>query len=255
MTELVRADLDGDGLLTLTLNRPEKRNALSIELFAAIGEAFEKARDRAVRVVLLRAEGPVFCAGIDLSALAALGGGGGEGFRREGRRLQDTFMALERTGKPSVCAVRGAAVGAGLQLALGCDLRVVAGDARLGLWEIRYGIVPDLGGIHRLTRLAGPSRAKDVILTGREVSAEEALRMGVADRVVPAAEVDAVAEALAREVLGRSPVAVRQARELIDAAAAGQATEAALDAVLDAQLECMSSPDFAAAASMLAGRA
>jgi enoyl-CoA hydratase/carnithine racemase len=254
MSELVQAELR-EGLLTLTLNRPEKRNALSLELFEAVGEAFERARDPEVRVVLLRAQGPVFSAGIDLSALAQLGGGGGDGFRRGGRRLQDVFMALERIGKPSVCAVQGVAVGAGLQLALACDLRVVADDARLGLWEIRYGIIPDLGGIHRLTRLCGASRAKDVILTGREVSAEEALRIGLADRVVPAETLDAAAESLAREILGRSATAVRHARALIEQAAAGQPPEEALEAVLTAQLDCMNSPDFAAAAQLLAARA
>jgi enoyl-CoA hydratase/carnithine racemase len=251
---LVVSELD-DGLLTLTLNRPEKRNALSQETFEAIGEAFARAEDPEVRVVLLRAEGPVFSAGIDLSALAAIGSGGPDGLREGGRRLQRIFTALERAGKPSVCAVQGVAVGAGLQLALACDLRVVAEDARLGLWEIRYGIVPDLGGIHRLTRLCGPARAKDVILTGREVGAGEALRIGLADRVAPAAEVGRVAEALAREILGRAPTAVRRARDLIEAAAAGQPPEEALEAVLEAQAECISAPEFGAAAAMLAGRA
>jgi enoyl-CoA hydratase/carnithine racemase len=247
--ELVTRELV-DGVLIITLNRPEKRNALSPELFAAIGDAFEEVSRPEVNVVLLRAAGPIFCAGIDLNSLGALAGSdSSQDFHAGGVRLQEIFMALERAGKPSVCAVRGAAVGAGLQLALACDLRVAADDVRLGLFEIRYGIVPDLGGIHRVVRLCGPSRAKDMIMTGREVSGEEALRIGLVDRVVPASQVEEAARALVHQIAARAPLAVRAGKRLADAAAGGESAESNLRSVLAAQLELLQSTDFVEAIS------
>jgi enoyl-CoA hydratase/carnithine racemase len=241
MAELVRTNL-ADGILTVTLARPEKRNALSPELFAALGEAFEKALDKAVRVVLVEGEGPVFCAGIDLASLAGLATTDLP-FLETGTRLQEIFMALERIGKPSVAAVHGAAVGAGLQLALACDLRVAADDVRLGMLEITYGIVPDLGGIHRVTRLCGPARAKDLAMTGRELGAEEALRIGLVDRVVPAADVGEEARRLAALLASRAPGAVRAAKRMVDLAADGQPAADNLRAVLEAQVELLQDPD------------
>jgi len=249
VSDLVLTSVD-DGLLTITLNRAEKRNALSVELFAAVGEAFDLAAAPGVRTVLLRGEGRVFCAGIDLGSLAQLGGGGDSAdFSTAVGRLQDIYMKLERTGKPSVAAVQGVAFGAGLQLAMACDLRVVAEDARLGLLEIRHGIIPDLTGIHRAVQLCGLSRAKDLAMTGREVSAEEALRWGLADRVVPAAEVQDAALELARQVNGNAPLAASWAKRLADQAAAGQSPEENLRDVAAAQVECITSPDFAEAVS------
>ena len=254
MSELVLTSLD-DGLLTITLNRAEKRNALSTEMFDAVGEAFSRAADPEVRTVLLRGEGRVFCAGIDLGSLAQVGsaGGGGDEFIT---RLQDVYMRLEKIGKPSVAAVHGVAFGAGLQLAMACDLRVVAADARLGLLEITYGIIPDLTGIHRAVQLCGLSRAKDLAMTGREVSAEEALAWGLADRVVAAEEVAPVALALARRINGNAPLPASWAKRLADQAAAGQAPADNLRDVAAAQLECIASPDFAEAmTARMEGRA
>jgi enoyl-CoA hydratase/carnithine racemase len=244
VSDLVTTSIE-DGLLTISLNRAEKRNALSIELFEAVGEAFERARQPEVRTVLLRGEGKVFCAGIDLASLAELGGGDTRTeFPRGVARLQEIYMKLERVGKPSVAAVHGVAFGAGLQLAMACDLRVVADDARLGLLEIRYGIIPDLAGIHRAVQLCGLSRAKDLAMTGREVGADEALRWGLADRVVPAAEVQEAALALAGEINAQAPLPAAWAKRLADQAAAGQAPEDNLRDVAQAQAECITSPDF-----------
>src|SRR5207253_3040440 len=120
-----------------------------------------------------------------------------------------------------VAAIQGAAFGAGLQLALACDLRVVAEDARLGLFEIHFGIIPDLGGIHRLVHLCGLSRAKDLVLTGREVRPKKALRIGLVDRVAPAAELDQVALELAQDIASKAPLAARSGKRLADQAAAG----------------------------------
>ena len=247
---LVLTEIDDAGVLTITLNRPEKRNALSLELFEAVGEGCQRAFEPEVRAVLLRGEGSVFCAGIDVGALAAIGGGGDpDSFRASAAHLQDIFMTLERAGKPSVAAVHGAAVGAGLQLAMACDLRVVAEGTRLGMFEIHYGIIPDLGGIHRAVHLCGLSRAKDLVLTGREVPADEALRIGLADRVVAAEDVQAAARELVDEIVAKAPAAIRAGKRMVDQAARGQAPDDNLADVITAQLECIMSPDFMEAVS------
>ncbi|MEA2682583.1 MAG: methylglutaconyl-CoA hydratase [Chloroflexota bacterium] len=247
MSDLVLTSIEA-GLLTITLNRADKRNALSTELFAAVGEAFDRAAEPEVRTVLLRGEGKVFCAGIDLASLAALAGGNvRENFPGGVAQLQAIYMKLERIGKPSVAAVHGAAFGAGLQLAMACDLRVVADDVRLGMLEIRYGIIPDLTGIHRAVQLCGPSRAKDLAMTGRELGADEALRIGLADRVVPAVDVQQTALDLARAIAGNAPIATSSIKRLADQAAAGQAPDDNLRDVAAAQLECITSPDMAEA--------
>ena len=160
-------------------------SARSAELLdaPALGEAFARAADdEQVTRVLVRGEGPVFCAGIDLDSLAAgLSDKDARGVEEGGAELQRPFMALERAGKPSVCAVQGGAFGAGLQLALACDLRVIGAGTRLGFFEIRYGVSPDLGGTHRTVQLLGPARAKDLVLTGRDIDADEAYRIGLVD--------------------------------------------------------------------------
>ena len=254
--ELVLTSVE-DGILTITLNRPDKRNAMSVELFRATGAAFDRAAEPEVRVVLLRGEGRVFCAGIDLASLAGLGGNDVRAdFPVNVAELQDIYMKLERIGKPSVAAVHGVAFGAGLQLATACDLRVAADDARLGLLEIRYGIIPDLTGIHRVVQLCGPSRAKDIAMTGREVGADEALRIGLVDRVVAAAEVQATALQLARAIVANAPIATSWIKRLADQAAAGQPPEENLRDVAAAQLECVTSADFGEAfTARMEGRA
>jgi enoyl-CoA hydratase/carnithine racemase len=248
-SDLVLTTIDA-GVLTISLNRAEKRNALSLELFEAVGEAFERAAEPGVRVVLLRGNGPVFCAGIDLASLAGLAGGtDGDGFLKGVQHLQDIYLRLERIGKPSIAAMQGAAFGAGLQLGLACDLRVAAEDLRLGMLEITYGIIPDLGGIHRLVQLCGPSRAKDLAMTGREIKPKKAMRIGLVDRVVPAGELDELSLGLAREIAARAPLAVRAIKRLVDAAAAGQPPADNLRDVGLAQVECIRHPDFSEAVS------
>jgi enoyl-CoA hydratase/carnithine racemase len=244
MSDLVLTSVE-DGLLTISLNRPEKRNALSTELFAAVGEAFGLAADPAVRAVLLKGEGKVFCAGIDLESLSGLASGNVRETLPGGlEHLHEIFLKLERIGKPSVAVLHGAAVGAGIQLGMTCDLRVAADDVRLGMLEIRYGIIPDLTGIHRAVQLCGPSRAKDLAMTGREFGAAEALRIGMVDRVAPAAEVQQVGLDLAREIAARAPLATSAIKRLVDQAAAGQPPMENLRDVGAAQVECIASPDM-----------
>jgi enoyl-CoA hydratase/carnithine racemase len=232
-----------DTVAIITLNRPEKRNAVNDAMFTELGDAAERASaDPEVRAVLIRGKGPSFCAGIDLSALGGLAGLTGPQFRTFVRGAQRGFRALALMEKPTVAAVQGYALGAGFQLALACDLRVGAPDVRFGMLEGRYGIIPDLGGIHHLVRLAGPSRAKDLVWTTRIIDAEEAQAFGLLDRLVPVGELHERATELLRELLAFSPVSRSYAKSLID-----RAEETPLEVELERegqfQSACLASAD------------
>jgi enoyl-CoA hydratase/carnithine racemase len=237
-----------EGLAHVRLDRPERRNAIDARMFAELGEACAAAADDpAVRAVVVSGEGPSFCAGIDLALLAELAGLAAEAEREEGgleafvRHAQRPFRLLASMGKPTVAAVRGHALGAGFQLALACDLRVAAADARFGLPEVRYGIVPDLGGIHHLTRLVGPASAKELVWSTRTIDAAEADRLGLLSAVVDGGDLEARADALAREVAAHSPTAVRLAKGLIDRTLR-RSLDDELDADAAAQVEALSGP-------------
>jgi enoyl-CoA hydratase/carnithine racemase len=236
-----------DGLATITLARPDKRNAMSREMFVELGDAVEQVSgDATVRGLLLAAEGPSFCAGIDLGALAGLAGVRGAPFQAFLVLAQRPFRLLARSPKPSVAAVRGHALGAGFQLALACDLRVVAEDVKMGLLEARYGLIPDLGGMHHLARLAGPAVAKELTWTARTVEANEAQRLGLANRVVGPENLEKEAETLLREVTAHSPIATALAKSLIDRAAETP-LETELEREGQAQAATLASEDHAEA--------
>jgi enoyl-CoA hydratase/carnithine racemase len=154
-----------------------------------------------------------------------------------------------------VAAVRGHALGAGFQLALACDLRVAASDARFGMLEVRYGIVPDLGGIHHLTRLVGPARAKELVWSTRTVDAAQADRLGLLTALVEPEELETRAEALAREIVAHSPTAIRLAKSLIDGAST-RSLDDELEAEALSQAEALGSAHHReAVAAFLEGRA
>jgi enoyl-CoA hydratase/carnithine racemase len=207
---LVTVEVAG-GVATVTLNRPEALNAISTELALALAEAVEPlATDPGVRAVVLTGAGErAFCVGADLKQRAGFDDHGWfvqrEAFRRG-------FAAVRRCPLPTVAAVSGFALGGGAELALACDLIVAATDATFGLPEVRLGLVPAGGGTQLLARRVGRSAARDLVLTGRRVDAEEARRLGLADRVVPRGEVLAAATALAAEIAGNAPTAVRMAK-------------------------------------------
>lgn len=235
----------GEGLAVLTLARAEKRNAMNLSMFDEVGDACERiSRDPSVRAVLVRGDGPSFCAGIDLGELGALAGAAADRgtLLAFAARAQRPFRLLATLAVPTVAAVRGHALGAGFQLALACDLRVAADDATFALLERRYGIVPDLGGIHRLVREIGLQRTKDLVWTGRTVDAEEAVRVGIALRAVPAASLDAAAERLAHELAGGPPVATLRSKQLIEGAGNRNLDEE-LAAEAELQLACLESED------------
>jgi 2-(1,2-epoxy-1,2-dihydrophenyl)acetyl-CoA isomerase len=218
-----------DGVATIELARPDKRNAVNAQMFTELGEATERAAaDPGIRAVLVTAQGPSFCAGIDVTLLGQLGGTRGARFRSFVRTAQRPFLTLAQMDKPTVAAVQGHALGAGFQLALACDLRLAAEDARFAVLEVRFGLVPDLGGIHRLARLVGPARTKELVWTGRTVEVEEAERLGLVNRVAPAETMAKEAEAYVRELVAAPPIPVSLTKALI-----GRSGETSLETALE----------------------
>jgi enoyl-CoA hydratase/carnithine racemase len=220
MSDRVSCTIEG-GIADVRLTRPEKRNALDQEMFTAILAAAEQVgADPSVRAVVLSGEGKGFCAGLDMSLFAAMAESDGSGGRSDSAVSSirvDAPRAVRvwtELRAPVIAAVHGVAVGGGFQLALGADIRIVAPDAQLGAFEIRWGIVPDMCGTQLLPPLVGPDVAKDLMFTGRAVSGDEALRIGLATRV--ADEPRAAALELAAEIAGRSPDAIRVIKQLVD---------------------------------------
>jgi len=233
MADPVRCTID-EHVAHVRLNRPDKLNALELATFDALIEAGEALKaDRSVRAVVLSGEGRSFCAGLDTSLFAAMAhqegappgtpspaGGGGTNrlFEREpGRisnRAQHAVYVWAEMPAPVIAAVHGHALGGGLQLAVAADIRIVAPDATLSALEIRWGLVPDMTGTQLLPRLVGVDVAKEMAFTGRMVSGEEAFRIGLATHLSTTPLDDALA--LASQIAGRSPDAVRGAKALID---------------------------------------
>jgi enoyl-CoA hydratase/carnithine racemase len=200
-----------DRVATVTLDRPAALNAISTELAVALAGAVEPlATDPQVRALVLTGAGErAFCVGADLKQRAGLDD---QGWLVQREAFRRGFAAVRRCPLPTVAAVFGFALGGGTELALACDLVVAADDAVFGLPEVRLGLVPGGGGTQLLARRVGRSAARDLVLTGRRVDAAEALRLGLADRVVPRAELPAAAAALAAEIAGNAPTAVRMAK-------------------------------------------
>jgi enoyl-CoA hydratase/carnithine racemase len=209
----VRLEVD-DGVATIRLDRP-KMNALDAAMQEEIRLAATEAGERdEVRAVVVYGGERVFAAGADIKEMAAMSY---TDMVVHSRRLQDCFSAVADIPKPTVAAITGYALGGGCELALCADVRIAAEDATLGQPEILLGIIPGAGGTQRLTRLVGPAKAKDLIFTGRFVEADEALRIGLVDRCVPAASVYETALTWARQ-FARGPVyALRAAKQAIDA--------------------------------------
>ena len=237
MDQRVTVTVD-NGVADVRLNRPDKINALDNAMFQGIVDAGEQIKnDRSVRAVVLSGEGRGFCAGLDFSSFQAMaGGGGGGGGNGQTRPARDADAGgspmaqpegrITHTGQqaayvwqelevPVIAAVHGVALGGGCQIALGADIRIVAPDARFSILEIRWGLVPDMTGTAMLPLLVGLDVAKELTFTGRMVSGEEAVKIGLATRVSDTPLEDALA--MAREIAGKSPAAVRGAKRLLNA--------------------------------------
>ena len=212
MGEFVRVEV-ADQIATIRLDRP-KMNALNAQVQGEIAEAAAQvSADPAVAAVILYGGERVFAAGADIKEMADLGYAD---MAERSARLQASFSAVARIPKPVVAAVTGYALGGGLELALCADFRVLGESAKVGQPEILLGIIPGAGGTQRLPRLIGPSKAKDLIFSGRHVAAAEALGMGLADAVVPDAEVYSAARALVARYAGGPALALRAAKQAVD---------------------------------------
>lgn len=227
----------------LVLNRPHKRNALNTELIEALGAALRgAAADMSVRCVVLRGAGTMFCSGMDAAELGAIAEDP-EQLRAWRERIVAIWNLCERMAKPTIAQVHGACLGGAAELALACDLRVMADDAVFGLVESRIGLIPDLGGCSRLPAIVGLGRAKELIMCSKFVEGTEAERIGLANRVAPAAELDAATGLLVGELLTCAPLAVGLAKGIIDAAAL-PALDETLEQEVTAQELCATSEDF-----------
>ena len=214
-----------DGIAAVCLDRPAKHNALTPEMLGQLERILiDLDAQRSVRVVLVTGAGErSFCAGADIHRFKALHPlDMWAQWTRQGHRVLTQLAGLRQ---PTIAAVSGNAYGGGLELALACDLRIVADDAALGLTEVGIGTLPGWGGTGRLRDLVGPGRAKEMIFTGEPLTADRALAWGLANQLLPRAEVIKAARALAGKIADRAPIAVQMAKQAIDAGDAYQGME------------------------------
>jgi len=204
-----------DQIAYITFNRPKVLNALNRKTVEELADALSAARaDTEVRVLILTGAGEKsFVAGADINELAQRTPVDGADFSLFG---QGVFRMLETMGKPSIAAINGFALGGGCELALACSIRVASKNARLGQPEVKLGILPGYGGSQRLARLCGKGVAHELILTGEMVSADEALRIGLVNRVVEPAELLSVCEAIAKKIIANAPLAVKFSMDAIE---------------------------------------
>jgi enoyl-CoA hydratase len=205
-----------EGIATLTINRPQALNALNRATMADLSAAIEELeRDTSTRCVILTGAGDrAFVAGADINELRTIAGAAeGAEFAARGQAL---FFRIENLNKPVIAAINGYALGGGCELAMACDIRLAADSARLGQPEVNLGIIPGYGGTQRLPRLVGKGRAKWLILSGDMISAQEALRIGLVDFVVPAAQLMATARELAQQVASKAPLSIAWAKQSIN---------------------------------------
>jgi enoyl-CoA hydratase len=203
-----------DRIATLTVNRPDKLNALNDQTILELGQAAEelRKRDDVAGIFVTGAGTKAFVAGADISELARLGPFEARELSIRGQRVFDAFAHMP---KPVIALVNGFALGGGCELALACHIRIASDNAKLGLPETKLGTAPGYGGTQRLPRLIGQGRALELILTGEMIDAAEAHRIGLVNKVVPAAELRSAGEAMMKQILERGPIAVALAIEAV----------------------------------------
>lgn len=229
-----------DHIAILYLNRPEVLNALSSEFLKEIALAIEEiAQDDEVRVLIITGSGKAFAAGADIKAMQPLNAIEG---RKLGRLGQDAFMAIEKLEKPVIAAVNGFALGGGCEIAMAADIRIASTRAKFGQPEVGLGITPGFGGTQRLPRLIGEGMAKELILTGEMINAEEALRIGLVNHIYPEEELMAAAKKLAGKIAANAPIAVSLSKVAINKGAQAD-INTAMDIEADLFGMCFSTED------------
>ena len=252
------------GVVRLNLNRPDKLNAQTVAMWHYLARlGAQLTADDTIRVLVVGGLGRSFSAGIDITAftsaaaddqppdapppdldIAATAPDRSDSSPVDGiLAIQKAFSWLEDAPYPTIAKVQGHAFGAGMQLALACDLRIVADDVRMGLLELNWGLMPDLGGTVWLPRLVGPAKALELMLTGAKIEAPELLALGVVNRVVPGADLDKTVDDLVDELLRRPPLALRGAKAAVQGGW-GETTAVGMRAAAVAQLACLRSGDF-----------
>lgn len=225
---------------TLTLNRPAQANALNRDLYVRLKQELDELQwDEQVRAVVIAGRGDkAFCAGIDLKARAQKDKN--EILREREQVVRPFYLTLGNFPKPTIAAINGPALGGGAELALTCDIRIACPAARFGQTEIRWGMTPSCGACQRLRLITGMGLAKEIIMTGRVLEAEEALRLGIYNRLVSEKRLMEEASDLAQEIAHNPPIAVRQAKKALDA---GVNISGALDFDFEASKACFFSGD------------
>jgi enoyl-CoA hydratase len=228
--ETVSVERPVDGVALVTMNRPEKLNALDNRMWDELPAAIEaESADDDVRVIVVTGAGRGFCAGADLSAISELPSHGVPDFARYQERAGNTLARIKRAPKPTIAAVNGPAAGGGLAIALACDVRIAAPDARFNVAFIRLGLSGcDVGVSWLLPRVVGLGHASELMLTGRLVDADEALRIGLVNSIVPAEELLDSAYAKAAEIARNSPFGLRLTKEGLQLAVDAPSIEAAI---------------------------
>ena len=204
-----------DGIAFVTINRPDKLNALNDQVMKELADAAERiATESDIKGAILTGSGPKsFVAGADIGDLSKQGPFDG---KARAQRGQSVLRRLETCGKPVIAAINGFALGGGCELAMACHIRIASDNAKFGQPEVKLGIAPGYGGTQRLPRLVGKGVALQLILTGEMIDAQEAYRIGLVNRVVPAADLLAESEKMMRGILAMGPLAVRLAMEAVD---------------------------------------
>jgi enoyl-CoA hydratase len=213
-----------EGLAVLILSRPKQLNALNSSLLEQIDKALDEIEAKAeIRVLLITGSGPkAFAAGADISELRGLSTEQGKRLSRRGQRL---FERLEKSRLFVIAGINGFALGGGLELALACDMRVMAHSAMVGLPEVSLGIIPGYGGTQRMTRLVGPAHAMELITTGRKIDSHHAWRIGLVNHVVPSEKLLETSRNIAFEVLENAPLSISAAKRSVRAALEGNVSE------------------------------
>lgn len=209
---VVLVDIDDKGIATLTVNRPDALNALNGDVLDAIGSTVKGLHGRA-KAIIVTGSGKAFVAGADIAAMANLDGDAAAAFSRRG---QAAFGELGDFPGLVIAAINGYALGGGLELAMACDVLIASDRASVGQPEVSLGVVPGFGGSQRLPRRTGPGIAKWLLMTGERVKADEALRLGIVDKVVPHDTLMAECRKLAEAAVAHGPLAVASVKKLVD---------------------------------------